>query len=135
MDLYLKKQDLENGVIFDLMLENNDIKKDNTILTSTILSIFTDASKKNISEFIDNKIYGNKYYNINKLSEENIKLYKKGLQDSLNFLIEDNVVLSNNIDVKAINNKIYVTIEQILDNDNANNLKYSLDTNMELLND
>jgi phage gp46-like protein len=135
MDLFLKKQDLENDIIFDLILENNDIKKDNTILTSTLLSIFTDASKTNISEFIDGEIYGNKYYNINKLSEDNIKLYKKGLEDALNFLIEDNIVISNNIDVKAINNKIYVTIEQILDDNNTNNLKYSLDTNMELLND
>lgn len=135
MDLFLKKEDLENDIIFDLMLENNDIKKDNTILASTLLAIFTDASKTNISEFIDNKIYGIKYYNINKLSEDNIKLYKKGLEDALNFLIEDNIVISNNIDVKAINNKIYVTIEQILDDNNTNNLKYSLDNNMELLND
>ena len=65
MDLFLKKQDLENDIIFDLILENNDIKKDNTILTSTLLAIFTDGSKTNISEFIDGKIYGNKYYNIN----------------------------------------------------------------------
>lgn len=135
MDLFLKKEDLENDIIFDLMLENNDIKKDNTILASTLLSIFTDASKTNISEFIDGKIYGIKYYNINKLSEDNIKLYKKGLKDALNFLIEDNIVISNNIDVKAINNKIYVTIEQILDDNNTNNLKYSLDNNLELLND
>lgn len=135
MDLFLKKEDLENDIIFDLMLENNDIKKDNTILASTLLAIFTDASKTNISEFIDNQIYGIKYYNINKLSEDNIKLYKKGLEDALNFLIEDNIVISNNIDVKAINNKIYVTIEQILDDNNTNNLKYSLDNNMELLND
>ena len=135
MDLFLKKEDLENDIIFDLMLENNDIKTDNTILASTLLAIFTDGSKTNISQFIDNKIYGNKYYNINKLSEGNIKLYKKGLKDALNFLIEDNIVISNNIDVKAINNKIYVTIEQILDDNNTNNLKYSLDTNMELLND
>lgn len=135
MDLFLKKEDLENDIIFDLMLENNDIKKDNTILASTLLAIFTDASKTNISQFIDNNIYGNKYYNINKLSEDNIKLYKKGLEDALNFLIEDNIVINNNIDVKAINNKIYVTIEQILDDNNTNNLKYSLDTNMELLND
>lgn len=135
MDLFLKKEDLENDIIFDLMLENNDIKKDNTILASTLLAIFTDASKTNISQFIDNNIYGNKYYNINKLSEDNIKLYKKGLKDALNFLIEDNIVINNNIDVKAINNKIYVTIEQILDDNNTNNLKYSLDTNMELLND
>ena len=135
MDLFLKKEDLENDIIFDLILENNDIKKDNTILASTLLAIFTDSSKTNISEFIDGKIYGIKYYNINKLSEDNIKLYKKGLEDALNFLIEDNIVISNNIDVKAINNKIYVTIEQILDDNNTNNLKYSLDTNMELLND
>ena len=135
MDLFLKKEDLENDIIFDLMLENNDIKTDNTILASTLLAIFTDGSKTNISQFIDNKFYGNKYYNINKLSEDNIKLYKKGLEDALNFLIEDNIVISNNIDVKAINNKIYVTIEQILDDNNTNNLKYSLDTNMELLND
>ena len=135
MDLFLKKEDLENDIIFDLMLENNDIKKDNTIMTSTLLAIFTDANKTNISEFIDGKIYGNKYYNINKLSENNIKLYKKGLEDALGFLIEDNIVLSNNIDVKAVNNKIYVTIKQILDDNNTNNLKYSLDDNMELLND
>lgn len=135
MDLFLKKEDLEDDIIFDLILEDNDIKKDNTILASTLLSIFTDASKTNISEFIDGKLYGIKYYNINKLSEDNIKLYKKGLEDALNFLIEDNIVISNNIDVKAINNKIYVTIEQILDGNNSNNLKYSLDKNMELLND
>jgi len=40
-DLYLKKEDLELDLLFDLVVEDNDVEKDDTYITASLLSIFT----------------------------------------------------------------------------------------------
>ena len=66
MDLWVKKIDLENNIVFDLVLENNYLRKDDSYLTASLLSIFTDGSKRQIGTQIDGDILGNKNYNIDK---------------------------------------------------------------------
>lgn len=136
-DIYLNKTDLETDFYFDTVVTGNDLEKDNTILTATIISIFTDASKPYIGNVLNNSnIYGNKHYNIKKLSDDNIKLYEKGIKDSIKWLIDDGLVVSNEVVVTRVkSNMITVYINQFLEDDTSVNVIYSLDENMEILDD
>lgn len=133
MDLYLKKQDIELDLLFDLVVENNDIQRDNTYLTASLLSIFTDASKPQIGTQIDNQTLGNKNYNIDKLSQENIKLYEDGLRESLQWLLDDSIVTNIQISTSKKGNSLEVIITFTTDDENEDNLIYSLDENMDIL--
>lgn len=132
-DIYLKKEDIELDLLFDIVVENNDIKKDNTYVTAALLSIFTDASKKQIGTQIDGKILGNKNYNIEKLSVDGIKEYEDGLKEALQWVIDDGIVKSITISTEKIGNALGVEIIFITDKDNQDNLIYSLDQNLEIL--
>ena len=136
-DIYLNKTDLETDFYFDTVVTGNDLEKDNTILTATIISIFTDASKPYIGNVLNNtNVYGNKYYNIKKLSDDNVKLYEKGIKDSIKWLIDDGLVVSNEVIVTRVkSNMITVYINQFLADDTSVNVIYSLDENMEILDD
>lgn len=133
MDLYVKLENLELDIIFDLVLENNDLIKDDSYLTASLLSIFTDGSKRQIGTQLNGDILGNINYNINKLSEENIKLYETGLFDALSWLIDDGIVLSISIETEKIGNRLNIKITFINSKGNPDNLIYSLDENMSLL--
>tara|TARA_B110000858_G_C17798887_1_gene474058 strand:- start:799 stop:1224 length:426 start_codon:yes stop_codon:yes gene_type:complete len=132
-DLFLNKEDLNNDIIFDLLVENSDIKKDESILTTTLINIFTDGSKPYIGTALNGVVIGNKNYSINKLTVENIKLYEQGIKDSLQFLIDDNIVLSNSVETEKIGNRLNIKILQKIDKENVNNLKFSLDEQMEII--
>lgn len=132
-DLLLNKEDLTNDILFDMVLADNDIETDNSILTATLISIFTDGSKPYIGTALNGIIYGNEYYNINKLSATNIKLYEQGIRDSLQFLIDDGIVESNIVITEKIGNRLNVEITQVIDEENTNNLKYSLDEELEII--
>ena len=132
-DLLLKKGDLNNDIFFDLLLDGNDIVTDDSILTTTLISIFTDGSKPYIGTQLNGIILGNQFTNINKLSESNIKLYEKGIRDSIQFLIDDGIVLSNSVITEKIGNRLNVEITQVIDEENTNNLKFSLDEELEII--
>lgn len=132
-DLFLNKTDLENDIIFDLVIENNDLVLDRSILTTTLIAIFTDGSKPYIGTALDGVVIGNTAYNINRLSTDNIKSYKQGIIDSLQFLIDDKIVLSNTVDIEKIGNRLNISVLQVIDSDNENNLKFSLDENLEII--
>ncbi len=134
-DLLLNKEDLNEDIFFDLVLDGNDIEKDDSILTATLISIFTDGSKPYIGTSLNGVVLGNQYYNINKLSAENIKLYKQGIKDSLQWLITDGIVESNTVVVEKYGNRLNVEITQVIDEENTNNLKYSLDEELEIIDD
>ena len=135
-DLVLLKSNIDNFLTFDLELIMNDFQSDNSIYTATIISVFTDSSKPYIGDFLDNPIkLGNVNYNVDRLTPENVRLYKQGLEKSLQWLIDDNIVVSNNITVTKRSNKLDIIINQIVDTDNKLNLIYSLDQNLEILDD
>ncbi|MDA0778786.1 MAG: hypothetical protein O3C19_06970, partial [Bacteroidetes bacterium] len=102
-------------------------------LTATLIAIFTDGSKPYIGTAINGVAIGNKQYHIDKLSESNIKLFEQGLRDSLQFLIDDGIVSSNKIITEKIGNRLNIEITQIIDEENSNNLKFSLDEKMEIV--
>ena len=132
-DIYLKKEDIERDLIFDLAIENNSAKSDNTYLTASLMSIFTDASKPQIGTQIDGKVLGNTEYNIDKLSQENIKKYEKGLRASLKWLLDDKIVTKIDIFTEKTGNRLDVSITFTTDSENSDNLKYSLDEKFEIL--
>ena len=132
-DLYLKKEDLELDLLFDLVVEDNDVEKDDTYITAALLSIFTDASKPQIGTQIDGQILGNKEYNLNKLSEENIKAYEDGLKVALQWLIDDKIVTKIEISTEKDGNRLNIKITFTTDSGNQDNLIYSLDESLELL--
>jgi len=133
-DIYIKKQDLETDIFFDAIVENNDLLKDNTFVTAFLMCIFTDGSKKQIGTQIDGKIIGNKKYNLDKLSSENIKAYENGILESLQWLIDDSIVISITIETQKEGNLLKVAITFKVDAENEINLIYSLDENLEILN-
>jgi len=132
-DIYLKKENLETDFIIDIFEENNDIMKDESYVTASILSIFTDASKKQIGEQIDGKTLGNRNYFIEKLSEENIKLNEDGVRDSLQWLIDDGIVTKIDITSTKIGNRLDRNISFTTAKGNNDNLIYSLDENLKIL--
>jgi len=131
MDIYLRKEYLE--AIFDIFVENNDIELDDTYLTASMISIFTDGSKRQIGTQIDGGTIGNKAYHIDKLSDENIKGYREGLYECLNWLILDKIVIKIDIATEKIGNRLNVSITFTTDDENQDNLKYSLDEKMKIL--
>ena len=132
-DIYLKKQDLETDLLFDLVVENNDLQRDNTYVTASLLSIFTDASQRQIGTQIDGKILGNKNYNVDKLSADNIKDYESGLLEALQWLLDDRIVTNIEIETEKIGNRLNIKITFTTDLENEDNLIYSLDENLEIL--
>jgi phage gp46-like protein len=135
-DIFLKKIDTETDLYFDAVVEGNDLTRDDTILTAVILSIFTDGSKPYIGNQINGNIYGNKQYNISKLSDENIKKYENGLYECLQWLIDDNIVSAIVVTVtKVAPNVITVYIKLTLEGQNSTNVIYSLDERMEIIDD
>ena len=132
-DIYLKKQDLEADLLFDLMVENNNVLGDNTYLTASILSIFTDASIPQIGTQIDGKTLGNPNYNVDKLSAENIKAYEQGIVKATKWLIDDKIVTNITVLTEKIGNRLNVQVTFTTKNEGTDNLKYSLDEKMEIL--
>lgn len=133
-DIYLNKIDLDFiDTFFDIELDGNNLVTDDTIRTATLISIFTDASIPQIGTQIDGNTLGNKYYNISKLSLENIKLYEKGLKDSLNWLIDDRIVEKINVETEKKGNSLLVEITFTLDNENETNVIFNLDEKMNIL--
>ena len=132
-DLYLKKQNLETDIFFDTVVENNDILKDDSYLSASLISIFTDASKHQIGIFIDGGELGNKYYNLNKLSKEAIKENEDGLRDALQWLIDDGIVKEISISSLKYGNRLDRTITFTTNNETQDNLMYSLDENIGIL--
>lgn len=132
-DIYLKKQDIELDLLFDLVVENNDLQKDNTYVTASLLSIFTDAGQRQIGTQIDGKTLGNKNYNIDKLSDDNIKDYENGLLEALQWLLDDRIVTNIEISTEKIGNRLDIKITFTTDSENEDNLIYSLDENLEIL--
>jgi len=132
-DIYLKKEDLELDLLFDMVVENNDLQTDNTYVTASLLSIFTDASQPQIGTQIDGKILGNKNYNLDKLNEENIKAYEDGLKESLQWLLDDKIVTNIQISTEKNGNRLDIKITFTTDSENEDNLIYSLDEKLEIL--
>ena len=133
-DIYLNNSNIDLiDTFFDIEVDENNLATDDTLRTATLISIFTDASIPQIGTQIDGNTYGNKYYNINKLSTDNIKLYKKGLTDSLNWLIVDKIVEKLDIIVENKNNSLLVEIIFTLDSENNTNVIFSLDEKMQIM--
>lgn len=133
MDLYIKKEDLETDIYFDAVLSSNDLKKDSSYVTASLMCIFTDGSKNQIGTQIDGKVFGNKNYNIDKLSVENIKNYEDGLYECLQWLIDDKIVSSIFIETKKVSNILKVNISFTTDSKNNDNLIFSLDESLSIL--
>lgn len=133
MDLYIKKEDLETDIYFDAVLSSNDLKKDSSYVTASLMCIFTDGSKNQIGTQIDGKVLGNKNYNIDKLSVENIKNYEDGLYECLQWLIDDKIVSSIFIETKKVSNILKVNISFTTDSKNNDNLIFSLDESLSIL--
>ena len=133
-DIYLNNSNIDFiDTFFDIEVDENNLATDDTLRTATLISIFTDASIPQIGTQIDDNTYGNKYYNINKLSQDNIKLYEKGLKDSLNWLIVDKIVEKLDIIVENKNNSLLVEIIFTLDSENNTNVIFSLDEKMQIM--
>lgn len=132
-DIYLSKKDLDTDILFDIVEKDNDILRDDSYLTASILCIFTDASTHQIGEQIDGIVIGNREYHIEKLSDENIKKNEDGIREALQWLIDDEIV--SKIDIESIKNgnrldrKItFTTMKGTNDN-----LIYSLDEKLNIL--
>lgn len=135
-DIYIKKEDLGKvDLFFDLEVVNSDIVRDDSILTATIISIFTDGSKKQISELIDDKKLGNEEYSLSRLSDENIRKYEKGLEKSLKWLIEDELAEKITATCKKQGNRLNTIINIRLNDRTEHNIIYNTDNNMEILDD
>ena len=133
-DIYLNNSNIDFiDTFFDIEIDGNGLATDNTLRTATLLSIFTDASIPQIGTQIDGNTYGNKYYNINKLSQDNIKLYEKGLKDSLNWLIVDKIVEKLDIIIEKKNNSLLIEINFTLDSENETNVIFNLDEQMQIM--
>jgi len=133
MDIYVKKEDLETDIAFDIIISNNDLLTDDTIVTATLMSILTDGSRLQIGTQIDGKIVGNPYYNIEKLSEINVKNYKLGLEQSLKWLIDSKIVQKITVEVQKKSNILLVNITLLTEKENDLNLIFSLDENLQIL--
>jgi len=134
MDIYVKKQDLESDIFFDAIVSDNSLEKDDTYITASLMCIFTDGSKKQIGTQIDGSILGNKNYNIKKLSVENVKNYEDGILESLEWLIDDEIVTTIEIETEKSGNLLKVRIVFNGNSESENNLIYSLDENLDILN-
>tara|TARA_R110001632_G_scaffold46194_1_gene117426 strand:- start:742 stop:1158 length:417 start_codon:yes stop_codon:yes gene_type:complete len=133
-DIYLKNTNIDFvDTFFDVEIDGNGLVTDDTLRTATLISIFTDASIPQIGTQIDGNTYGNKYYNINKLSPDNIKLYEKGLKDSLNWLIVDRIVEKLDIIIEKKNNSLLIEINFTLDSENKTNVIFNLDEQMQII--
>lgn len=133
-DIYLNNSNIDFiDTFFDIEIDGNGLVEDDTLRTATLLSIFTDASIPQIGTQIDGNTYGNKYYNINKLSQDNIKLYEKGLKDSLNWLIVDKIVEKLDIIIEKKNNSLLIKINFTLDSENETNVIFNLDEQMQIM--
>jgi len=134
MDIYVKKQDLESDIFFDAIVSNNTLQKDDTYITSSLMCIFTDGSKNQIGTQIDGSILGNKNYNIKKLSVENIKNYEDGILECLQWLIDDEIVSTIEIETEKSGNLLKVRIVFNGNDESSDNLIFSLDENLDILN-
>jgi len=134
MDIYVKKQDLESDIFFDAIVSNNTLQKDDTYITSSLMCIFTDGSKNQIGTQIDGSILGNKNYNIKKLSVENIKNYEDGILECLEWLIDDEIVSTIEIETEKSGNLLKVRIVFNGNDESSDNLIFSLDENLDILN-
>ena len=132
-DIFLKKEDLEDDLLFDIVVDNNDLVKDDTYITASLISIFTDASQPQIGTQIDGKTLGNENYNIDKLSQENIKAYEDGILKATQWLIDDSIVTNIIVETEKVGNRLNVKIVFTTDSENEDNLIYSLDESLELL--
>lgn len=133
-DIFLDLKNIDFiDTFFDIEVDGNNLVTDNTIRTATLISIFTDASIPQIGTQIDGNTIGNKHYNISKLSLENIKLYEKGLNDSLNWLILDKIVEKIGIITEKKGNSLLVEITFTLDSENETNVIFNLDEQMNIL--
>ena len=133
-DIFLDLKNIDFiDTFFDIEVDGNNLVTDNTIRTATLISIFTDASITQIGTQIDGNTIGNKHYNISKLSLENIKLYEKGLNDSLNWLILDKIVEKIGIITEKKGNSLQVEITFTLDSENETNVIFNLDEQMNIL--
>tara|TARA_R110001632_G_scaffold206876_1_gene330837 strand:- start:472 stop:888 length:417 start_codon:yes stop_codon:yes gene_type:complete len=133
-DIYLNNSNVAFiDTFFDIEVDGNGLVTDDTLRTATLISIFTDASIPQIGTQIDGNTYGNKYYNINKLSLDNIKLYQKGLKDCLNWLILDRIVEKLDIIVEKKSNSLLVEITFKLDSENTTNVIFNLDEQMQIM--
>ncbi len=132
-DIYLTKKDLETDILFDIVEKDNDILKDDSYLTASILCIFTDASTHQIGEQIDGSTIGNKEYHIEKLSDENIKKNEDGIRESLQWLLDDEIV--SKIDIESIKhgNRLDRKITFTTNKGTKDNLIYSLDEKLNIL--
>jgi len=134
MDIYVKKQDLESDIFFDAIVSNNTLQKDDTYITSSLMCIFTDGSKNQIGTQIDGSVLGNKNYNIKKLSVENIKNYEDGILECLQWLIDDEIVSTIEIETEKSGNLLKVRIVFNGNDESSDNLIFSLDENLDILN-
>jgi len=134
MDIYVKKQDLESDIFFDAIVSNNTLQKDDTYITSSLMCIFTDGSKNQIGTQIDGSVLGNKNYNIKKLSVENIKNYEDGILECLQWLIDDEIVSAIEIETEKSGNLLKVRIVFNGNDESSDNLIFSLDENLDILN-
>ncbi len=134
MDIYIKKQDLESDIFFDAIVSNNTLEKDDTYITASLMSIFTDGSKKQLGTQIDGSTLGNKNYNIKKLSVDNIKDYIDGQYESLQWMIDDSVVSNIEIETEKDGNLLKVRTIFTGNDGSIDNLIYSLDENLDILN-
>ena len=132
-DLYLKKKDVVLYIIIDIGVEDNDVEKDDKDITASILTIFSDVSKPQIGTQMDGQILGNTEYNLNKLSEENIKAYEDGLRVALQWLLDDKIITKLEISTEKIGNRLNVQITFTTDSENQDNLIYSLEEKLEIL--
>jgi len=134
MDIYIKKQDLESDIFFDAIVSNNTLEKDDTYITASLMCIFTDGSKSQIGTQIDGSILGNKNYNIKKLSVDNIKNYEDGILECLQWLIDDKIVSTIEIETEKSGNLLKVRIIFNGNDESSDNLIFSLDENLDILN-
>lgn len=132
-DIRLKKEDLELDLLFDIVVSDNDLAKDNTYITAALMSIFTDGNKRQIGDQIDGNTLGNKKYTISKLSQENIKAYEDGLRECLQWLIDDKIVTKIVVSTEKVGNRLNVQITFTTDKENEDNLIYSLDESLGIL--
>lgn len=133
MDIFLNKETLENQTAFDFLLEQNDLKRDDTYVTASIISIFTDASQPQIGTQIDGKTIGNSEYNIQKMDEDSIKNFNQGLKEAVQWLIDDGIVSDIKITTQKQSSLLKVQITFQTAPQNSTNLIFSLDQNLAII--
>lgn len=148
-DIFLKS--IENGIAFDVSIEDQDLETDEGLRTAVILSLFTDRRVKPeelpagtldpdrrgwwgdaLSEVEGDQI-GSKWWLLvrEKQTEETRKRYQEYAEEALQWLIEDGVAQSITVEAEFVSRSVLGVQITIPRPGNKEAFRYNLNWNFE----